>query len=139
MFVDPLFHRTQFHSNFLAVRISKIEKLWRRSDNSKNTVISTVSQKPTLFFGSDRILASTSRQTKSRVGHSDSDFSHLNSSLNRQITRPKISRAGHIGRDAKVGDARSNRRSVHILIGRCCCHCRRARARPIAATRRLSS
>ena len=39
---------------------------------------------------SDRILTSTARQIKkSRVSHSDSDFFHLNLSLNRKITRPK--------------------------------------------------
>ena len=52
---------------------------------------------------SDRILTSTSRQIKkSRVSHSDSDFFHLNLSLNRKSPnhQTKKSRAGHSDSDS---------------------------------------
>ena len=52
---------------------------------------------------SDRILTSTSRQIKkSRGSHSDSDFFHLNLSLNRKspIHQTKKSRPGHSDSDS---------------------------------------
>ena len=48
-----------------------------------------------LFIGLDpRLTPDLKIQSKFRLFHSDSGFSHLISSLNRQITRPKKSRAG---------------------------------------------